>query len=283
VVELFDWQTRIILIVFIISVAFFAVCYLLFGVVLLTAILLAIPAVVAIVALTSSFLKNATKVTPSIELKQQKANINDILCRDRWSLYDLVNWEFLKQKPHTNGITLDELHQLYGPEAIRHVKDVICFKAGNYGSTDVRLQRFYVEVNKALLPMLAEHKQRGGNSAQTYMTDRVRDSKQRGNDLYAPAAEFVNEFKNTHGGFGLHYSEKYFEGSTCLLKQQDYSGCKMWVDSILLAFYVFDHGYADAKQIRWICESRAGKLHKSKPVQFDVAQIISQSKWHEAN
>lgn len=280
--ELFDWRARIILIVFVIGVAGFVVCYLLFGLAILTEIWLAIAAIAAIVDVTISLLKNVTKVTPSIELKQQKANLNDIECRDHWSLHDLVNWEFLNQEQLASETKLEELYHVYGAEAVRNVKDIICFKAGNYGSTDVRLQRFYVAVEKALLPVLAEHGKHGGNSAQNYMTERVRDSEQRGKELYAPATEFVSDFKNTHGGFGLHFSQKYFEGSTCLLEQQDYSGCKMWVDAILLAFYILDHGHADAKQIRWICESRAGKLHKSKPVQFDVAQMINQSKWRDA-
>jgi hypothetical protein len=180
VADRFGWETRIILIVLIISVALFVACYLLFGLAILTEILLAIAAIAAIMAITISLLRNAAKVTPSIELKQQKANLNDIECRDHWSLHDLVNWDFLKQKPHTNEITLEELYRLYGAESIRNVKDTICFKAGNYGSADVRLQQFYVGVDKALLPMLAERKKRGGNSAQNYMNDRVRDGKQRG-------------------------------------------------------------------------------------------------------
>lgn len=56
----------------------------------------------------------------------------------------------------------------------------------------------------------------------------------------------------------------------------------MWVDALLLAFYILDNGYDDARKIRWICESRVGKLHKSKPVEFDVAQIIGKSKRHNA-
>jgi len=116
------------------------------------------------------------------------------------------------------------------------------------------------------------------------MINRMRYCDQRGKDRFAPAVEYVDEHKALRGGgLGVHFSEHAFEDGSCLLKQQDYSGCKMWVDAICLAFYIFDHGCDNVKEIRWICESRVGKLYKSKPFQFDVQQTIDGAKWRDSD
>jgi hypothetical protein len=279
--KLLDWQTKALIAIFCISVAFFVVCYFLFGLVLVTAAAIVVPAIVVILGFSASLLRRLTRVTPTIEQKHQRVLLSDIIKRDHWKLYDPVNWEFMEQKPLTEETTLDKLYQLHGEGAIKNTKEVVCFKAANFGSNDVKLQRFYVGVKDSLLPVFPGDKQVWGNSQQLYMDNRALHCEKRGKDLFAPAIEYVKEYKDLHdGGLGLSFSKPDFEGRSCWLKQQDYSGCQMWIDAVCLAFYIFDHGFDNIKEIRWICESRVGKLHKSERFRFNVKQLIEETKWH---
>jgi len=104
---LFDWQTRALLAVLIGSVIFFFFCYLLLGLAPLLALAAIVAAILAILTFSRGVVRGIAKITPMIEQTQRHVSLNDGIYRSEWRLYDLVNWEFLRQKQHIEENTLE--------------------------------------------------------------------------------------------------------------------------------------------------------------------------------